>query len=90
MNQIIANRKTSGRVPPRAKAGLFPMSIAIVTIIIRTYAEEENCEAIFRQSGSEFIILRIPMTENGTIPNEKLHILVVENLVENLKISFRD
>jgi hypothetical protein len=30
------------------------------------------------------------MTENGTIPNEKLHILVVENLVENLKISFRD
>jgi hypothetical protein len=30
---------------------------------IRTYAEEENCEAIFRRSGSEFIILRIPMTE---------------------------
>jgi hypothetical protein len=28
-------------------------------IIIRTYAEEENCEAIFRRSGSEFIILRM-------------------------------
>jgi hypothetical protein len=24
-------------------------------IIIRTYVEEENCEAIFRRSGSEFI-----------------------------------
>jgi hypothetical protein len=32
--------------------------------IIQTYAEEENCEAIFRRSGSEFIILRIPMPEN--------------------------
>jgi hypothetical protein len=28
-------------------------------IFIRTYAEEENCEAIFRRSGSEFIILRM-------------------------------
>jgi hypothetical protein len=27
--------------------------------VIRTYAEEENCEAIFRRSGSEFIILRM-------------------------------
>jgi aarF domain-containing kinase len=27
--------------------------------LIRTYAEEENCEAIFRRSGSEFIILRM-------------------------------
>jgi hypothetical protein len=32
--------------------------------IIRTYAEENNCEAIFRRSGSEFIILQIPKTEN--------------------------
>jgi hypothetical protein len=31
-------------------------------VIIRTYAEEENF-AIFRRSGSEFIILRIPKTE---------------------------
>jgi hypothetical protein len=28
-------------------------------IIIRTYAEEENCEAIFQRSRSEFIILRM-------------------------------
>jgi hypothetical protein len=28
-------------------------------LFIRTYAEEENCEAIFRRSGSEFIILRM-------------------------------
>jgi hypothetical protein len=28
-------------------------------VIIRTYAEEENCEAIFRRSGSEFIILQM-------------------------------
>jgi hypothetical protein len=27
--------------------------------LIRTYAEEENCEAIFRRGGSEFIILRM-------------------------------
>jgi hypothetical protein len=39
--------------------------------IIRTYAEEENCEAIFRRSGSEFIILRIPNTENGTFFGQK-------------------
>jgi hypothetical protein len=32
--------------------------------IIRTYAEEENCEAIFRRSGSEFIILRIQYPHN--------------------------
>jgi hypothetical protein len=31
--------------------------------IIQTYAEEENCEAIFRRSRSEFIILRIPMCQ---------------------------
>jgi hypothetical protein len=37
----------------------------------RTYAEEENCEAIFRRSGSEFIILRIPNTENGTFFGQK-------------------
>jgi hypothetical protein len=29
------------------------------TQIIRTYVEEENYEAIFRRSGSEFIILRM-------------------------------
>jgi hypothetical protein len=39
--------------------------------IFRTYAEEENCEAIFRRSGSEFIILRIPSTENGTFFGQK-------------------
>jgi hypothetical protein len=33
--------------------------VDIFIIIIRTYAEEENCEAIFRRSGSEFIILRM-------------------------------
>jgi hypothetical protein len=38
---------------------------------IRTYAEEENCFAIFRRSGSEFIILRIPNTENGTFFGQK-------------------
>jgi hypothetical protein len=31
----------------------------LATYIVRTYAEEENCKAIFRRSGSEFIILRM-------------------------------
>jgi hypothetical protein len=44
-------------------------------VLIRTYAEEENCEAIFRQSGSEFIILRIPRTENGTFFGQKNHMI---------------
>jgi hypothetical protein len=35
-------------------------SAARQDFLIRTYAEEENCEAILRRSGSEFIILRIP------------------------------
>jgi hypothetical protein len=34
-----------------------------MTQIIRMYTEEENF-AIFRRSGSEFIILQIPKTEN--------------------------
>jgi hypothetical protein len=33
--------------------------------VIRTYAEEENCEAIFRRSGSEFIILRMHLYDSG-------------------------
>jgi hypothetical protein len=40
-------------------------------VFIRKYAEEENCEAIFRRSGSEFIILRIPNTENSTFFGQK-------------------
>jgi hypothetical protein len=40
-------------------------------VFIQTYMEEENCEAIFRRSGSEFIILQIPNTENGTFSGQK-------------------
>jgi hypothetical protein len=46
--------------------------------IIRTYAEEENCEAIFRRSGSEFIILRIPKTENRRFHDRKSAVLVLD------------
>jgi hypothetical protein len=61
-------------------------------MIIRTYAEEENCEAIFRWSGSEFIILRMHLCNDRKRDGfpTKSAFLVVENLVENLKISFRD
>jgi hypothetical protein len=61
-------------------------------LLIRTYAEEENCEAIFRRSGSEFIILRMHLSYDRKRDGfrTKSAFLVVENLVENLKISFRD
>jgi hypothetical protein len=50
----------------------------IVSINFRTYAEEENFEAIFRRSGSEFIILRIPMTEKWPFQNRKVVVLVLD------------
>jgi hypothetical protein len=43
-----------------------------IRIFIRTYAEEENCKAIFRRSGSEFIILQIPKTENLRFQKQKI------------------
>jgi ATP sulfurylase len=46
-------------------------SYVLIIQVIRTYAEEENCEAIFRRSGSEFIILRITNTENCTFFGQK-------------------
>jgi hypothetical protein len=49
--------------------------IPLYSLVFRTYAEEENCEAIFRRSGSEFIILRIPRTENGTFFGQKNHVI---------------
>jgi hypothetical protein len=48
--------------------------------LFRTYAEEENCEAIFRRSGSEFIILRTPNTENGTFFGQKKAVIGDQNL----------
>jgi hypothetical protein len=44
----------------------------VLFTFIRTYAEEENCEAIFRRSESEFIILRIPKTENWPFQKQKI------------------
>jgi hypothetical protein len=49
--------------------------------VIRTYAEEENCEAIFRRSGSEFIILRITNTENCTFFGQKKGSDFTQNMV---------
>jgi hypothetical protein len=49
--------------------------------IIRTYAEEENCEAIFLRSGSEFIILRITNTENCTFFGQKMTVILHTNMV---------
>jgi hypothetical protein len=48
---------------------------------IRTYAEEENFEAIFRRSGSEFIILRITNTENCTFFGQKKAVILPKNMV---------
>jgi hypothetical protein len=50
-------------------------------MMIRTYAEEENCEAIFRRSGSEFIILRITNTENCTFFGQKMTVILHTNMV---------
>jgi hypothetical protein len=50
----------------------------VSSLFIRTYAEEENCEAIFRRSGSEFIILRIPMPENLRFHDRKSAVLVLD------------
>jgi hypothetical protein len=54
-------------------------------------SEEENCEAIFRRSRSEFIILRIPRTENGTFFGQKTVVnwwLKFELLLEALETFF--
>jgi hypothetical protein len=53
-NYLIETRGTHTRWCLQIMASSF-----LYLVIIRTYAEEENCEAIFRRSGSEFIILRM-------------------------------
>jgi hypothetical protein len=45
-----------------------------VHVRLHHFFERTRRFAIFRRSRSEFIILRIPMTENGSIPYEKLPI----------------
>jgi hypothetical protein len=67
-----------------ARALLFTVSYCA---IFRTYAEEENCEAIFRRSGSEFIILRITNTENCTFFGQKMTVILHTNMVA-LEIFF--
>jgi hypothetical protein len=54
--------------------------VQLLTTTHTTVVEEENCEAIFRWSGSEFIILRIPNTENGTFSGQKKTVIGDQNL----------
>jgi hypothetical protein len=51
--------KNNNKKNNKVKSKPLELRSRVKNVLIRTYAEEENCEAIFRRSGSEFIILRM-------------------------------